>query len=80
MCLAVPGKIIKITGEDPLKMAEVDFIGLIRNVCISTVDADVGDYVIVHAGTALSVIDPEEALETIEDLKKITYNSGIAYE
>lgn len=72
MCLAVPGKILKIEGEYPLKMAEVDFIGLTRMVCIGAVDANVGDYVIVHAGTAISIIDPEEAINTICDLKLMT--------
>lgn len=69
MCLAVPGKILSIIGEDTLKMAEVDFLGIKRMVCISTVDAEVGDYVIVHAGTALSVINPKDAVETIKDLE-----------
>ena len=71
MCLEVPGRIVSITGENPLRMAVVDFSGVKRNVCISTVDAEIGDYVIVHAGMAISVIDTQQALETIKDLEKM---------
>lgn len=74
MCLAVPGKIIRITSTDPLLMADVDFLGAERQVCLNSVDANIGDYVIVHAGVAISVLDPEEALQTINDLENIACN------
>lgn len=72
MCLAVPGKIIRIISTDPFIMADVDFLGAERQVCLNSVDAGVGDYVIVHAGMAISVLDTKEALETIDDLEKMT--------
>ena len=64
MCLGYPGKIIEIKGD----FAKVDFGGgVVRdNIIISLVDAKVGDYVIVHAGYAIQVLDEEEARKTIE--------------
>lgn len=72
MCLAVPGKILSIAGDELLTMAEVDFHGVRRQVCIDTVDASVGDYIVAHAGVAVSVMDPESALSTIRDLEMMT--------
>ncbi|MDD5502649.1 MAG: HypC/HybG/HupF family hydrogenase formation chaperone [Candidatus Thermoplasmatota archaeon] len=61
MCLAIPGKILKITDNK----AEVDFgEGSSRQCNISLVDAKVGDYVVVHAGYAIQIMDEKEALET----------------
>ena len=63
MCVAYPGKVIEINGE----FAKVDFGGTIKdNVLISLVNAKVGDYVLVHAGYAIQVVDEEEAKRTIE--------------
>ncbi|MEM2107160.1 MAG: HypC/HybG/HupF family hydrogenase formation chaperone [Candidatus Bathyarchaeia archaeon] len=63
MCLAIPGKIIRITGDT----AEVDFgDGTKREVDISLVDVKVGQYVIVHAGFAIEVIDERHANETLK--------------
>lgn len=64
MCLGYPGKIIKINGD----YAKVDFgDGVIKdNIIISLVDAKVGDYVIVHAGYAIQVLNEEEAKKVIE--------------
>ena len=62
MCLAVPAQIKRIEEE----MAEVDLGGVTLNVGLAmTPDAKVGDYVIVHAGYAISILDEEEALETL---------------
>jgi len=63
MCLGYPGKVLEINGD----FAKVDFGGgVIRdNIIISLVDAKVGDYVIVHAGYAIQVLDEKEAIETI---------------
>ena len=61
MCLAIPGKIVKINGE----MGDVDFGGVTRQANLSMVDANVGDWAVVHAGVAIQVIDEEDAQETI---------------
>ena len=73
MCLAVPGLVQKIQGNDPMKRtAKVSFSGLVREVSLAFVpDAKVGDYVLVHVGMALNKVDPEEAKKIIEDLKLI---------
>lgn len=62
MCLAIPGKIVEIEG----KTAKVDFGGTLHPSDISLVDAGVGDYVIVHAGFAIQMMDEEEAQETLD--------------
>ncbi len=63
MCLAIPAKVLKVEGDH----AVVDFGGgVVREVNISLVDAKIGDYVIVHAGFAIQVLDEETAKETLK--------------
>ncbi len=72
MCLAVPGKIISITGEDTLRSGIVSFGGITKTVNLAYVpEAKVGDYVLVHVGFALSVVDEAEARQTFEYLKQM---------
>ena len=73
MCLAVPGKIISVEGDDPiLRAGKVNFGGVIKRVNLSYVpEAKVGDYVVVHVGFAISVIDEEEALRVFEYLRSM---------
>lgn len=71
MCLAVPGKIMRITSTDPLTMADVDFHGVVRQICLDTVDATEGDYIVAHAGVAISVMDPDMAVAALADLDKM---------
>jgi hydrogenase expression/formation protein HypC len=73
MCLAVPGKIIHIEGDDPLeRSAKVNFSGIIKNVNLSYVqEAKEGDYVIVHVGFALNVVDPDEAEKLLGYINQI---------
>ncbi|HQN05362.1 MAG TPA: HypC/HybG/HupF family hydrogenase formation chaperone [Anaerolineaceae bacterium] len=72
MCLGVPGKIIEILEGPGLRMSNVDFGGVIRQVCIETLpDAQVGDYTIVHAGYALNKLSEEEAQETLSILREM---------
>jgi len=73
MCLGIPGKIVAVVGTDPFtRMGKVSFEGVMREVCLAGVpEADVGDYVIVHAGFAISQIDEEEAREVFEYLQAI---------
>lgn len=63
MCLAVPGKILSVTGEDPLlRTGRVSFGGMVREVSLACVpEAVVGDYVVVHVGLAISRLDEGEA-------------------
>ena len=72
MCLAKPGKIVNIDRSEPdLTMAKVDFSGIMKDICIQWVDVSVGDYILAHAGMAISVVNAREAEETLEDLKKL---------
>ncbi len=61
MCLAIPGKVLEKTGN----RAEVDYGGLIKAVNITLVEVDVGQYVLVHAGYAIQVMDRKEAEVTL---------------
>ncbi len=73
MCLAIPGKIVSIYGDNPFdKMGKVSFGGIIKNVSLAYVpEAEVGNYVIVHVGFALSIVDEDEAQQTLADLEEM---------
>jgi hydrogenase expression/formation protein HypC len=73
MCLAIPGKITTITGDEPLsRMGKVDFGGILKEASLAYVpEAKVGDYVIVHVGFAISRLDESEANEVFEYLKQM---------
>jgi hydrogenase expression/formation protein HypC len=72
MCLAVPGKILSISGEDFARMARVSFGGIVKEVSLAYVpEAEEGHYVLVHVGFAISVVDEEEAMKTFEILKQM---------
>ena len=72
MCLAVPGKVVEITGEGDLRMGKVDFSGVQRQACLAYVpEVRLGDYVLVHVGFAISRIDEQAARETLEALRQI---------
>jgi hydrogenase expression/formation protein HypC len=73
MCLAVPGKITSISGEDPLtRMGKIDFGGILKEASLAYVpEAVVGDYVIVHVGFAISRVDEEEANKVFEYLREM---------
>jgi len=68
MCLAIPAKVVEINeGEGGgRRKAKADFGGVSREIDISLVDAKVGDYVIVHAGFAIEILDEQEAEETLK--------------
>ncbi len=67
MCLGIPGKIVEVQDSPLMRMGRVDFGGIVRDVCLAYVpEADVGDYVIVHVGFAISRLDEEEARETLQ--------------
>jgi len=72
MCLAVPGKILNVTGEDFMRCGAVSFGGIVKQVSLAYVpEAKVGDYVIVHVGFAISTVDESEAMQTFEYLKQM---------
>lgn len=73
MCLAIPGKIESISGDDELtRMGRVNFGGILKEACLAFVpDAKVGDYVIVHVGFALSKLDEDEAQKVFDYLKQM---------
>ena len=73
MCLAVPGKILNITGDEAMtRMGRVSFGGIVKQVNLAYVpDAVVGDYVIVHVGFAISMLDQVEADRVFEYLRQM---------
>jgi hydrogenase expression/formation protein HypC len=62
MCLAIPGKIISIKDDT----ADIDFGGVVRKANITMVETKIGDWVVVHAGFAIEIMDEEEAMRTID--------------
>ncbi|MCF7807941.1 MAG: HypC/HybG/HupF family hydrogenase formation chaperone [Candidatus Marinimicrobia bacterium] len=67
MCLAVPGKLLEVFDENGLKMGNIDFAGSVSKACLEYVpEIEVGQYTIVHAGFALSVLNEKEAQETFD--------------
>ncbi|MBA7694479.1 MAG: HypC/HybG/HupF family hydrogenase formation chaperone [Calditrichaeota bacterium] len=67
MCLAIPGKVVEIYEEAGLPMGRLDYGGVVHQACLAYLpDIKVGDYAIVHAGFAISMLDEEEARKTFE--------------
>lgn len=73
MCLAIPGKVVSISGADAMtRTGKINFGGILKEASLAYVpDVIVGDYVIVHVGFALSKVDEDEAQKVFEYLKKI---------
>lgn len=73
MCLAIPGKVETITGDDPIiRMGRINFGGVIKEASLAYVpEVKVGDYVIVHVGFALSKVDEDEAHKVFSYLKQM---------
>ncbi|MBC8335549.1 MAG: HypC/HybG/HupF family hydrogenase formation chaperone [Anaerolineales bacterium] len=72
MCLGVPGKIIEVTEKNGLRMAQVDFGGIVREACLEYLpEANVGDYTVIHVGFAISLLSEEEAKASLEMLQEI---------
>ncbi len=72
MCLGIPGKITEIRDEAGLAMGKVDFGGVRKEACLAYLpDAKVGDYVIIHVGFAISKLDEDEAIKTLEVLNSM---------
>ena len=72
MCLAVPGRVESVSEQDGQTMAQVDFGGLRKEVCLAYIpDVQVGEYVIVHVGFAIQRLDEQSALETLSNFDKL---------
>jgi hydrogenase expression/formation protein HypC len=72
MCLGIPGKVIEIRDDGPMLMGVVDFGGVRKEACLAYVpEIAIGDYVIIHVGFAISKLDEDEALKTLELLRLI---------
>lgn len=77
MCLAIPGKLEKITVvlDETFRIGSVSFEGIIKEVNLTLVpEANVGDYVLVHVGAAIGIVDEKEAKQTMEVLKQMGEN------
>jgi hydrogenase expression/formation protein HypC len=76
MCLAIPGKVVeRLDGEPPFAAAVVEFGGVRRQVCLACVpEASCGDYVLVHAGIAISRINAAEAAKVMAALEELDLN------
>jgi hydrogenase expression/formation protein HypC len=72
MCLAVPGRVLSIAEVDATLMAEVDFGGVRKSVCLQYIpDATVGEYVVVHVGFAIQRLDEKSAQETLANFGRM---------
>ena len=84
MCLGVPGKIVEIDDSGALRMAKVDFGGIVRQACLEYLpEAKVGDYTVIHVGFAISLLSEEEALDSLDALKELVNledELGIGYD
>ena len=72
MCLGIPGKITEIYERNDFQMGKIDFCGVIKEVCLAYVpEAKVGDYALIHVGFAISLMDEDEAMETLKLIKEV---------
>ncbi|MEV4617725.1 HypC/HybG/HupF family hydrogenase formation chaperone [Asanoa sp. NPDC049573] len=72
MCLAVPGQVMSISERDGTLMADVDFGGVRKDVCLQYVpDAAVGEYVVVHVGFAIQRLDEDSAKQTLANFEQL---------
>jgi hydrogenase expression/formation protein HypC len=72
MCLAVPGRVLSIAEVDGTLMADVDFGGVRKGVCLQYIpDATVGEYVVVHVGFAIQRLDEASAVETLANFERL---------
>jgi hydrogenase expression/formation protein HypC len=74
MCLAIPGQVVEIYEQDAIsRIGKVNFDGIVKEVNLTYVpEVKIGDYVTVHVGFALSIVDAKEAMETIDYMREIS--------
>jgi hydrogenase expression/formation protein HypC len=82
MCLAVPGRILSLSGDDPItRVGRVDFGGVVKEINLAYVpEARVDDYVLVHVGFALTIIDEAEAARVLACLREIAALEAVPVE
>lgn len=81
MCLAIPGRITERYEATGLPMGRVEFNGVRREVCLAYVpEVQIGDYVLVHVGFALSRVDPEEAAQMLKLIDELGQSDELAAE
>ncbi len=79
MCLAIPGKLVEVFEENGLKMGNIDFSGTVNKACLEYVpEIEVGQYTIVHAGFALSILNEEEAQKSFDAWNEVLEAAGEA--
>jgi hydrogenase expression/formation protein HypC len=79
MCLGIPGKITEIYNKDDLLMGRLDFGGIVKEACLAYVpEARVGDYALIHVGFAISLMDEDEALQTLKLVQDVAAFEGEA--
>jgi hydrogenase expression/formation protein HypC len=72
MCLSIPGKITQIYEDESLLMGKVDFGGVLKEVCLDYVpEVKTGEYVLIHVGFAISVLDEDEAMARLDTIREI---------
>ena len=72
MCLSIPGRILEIKQDGSPSMGRVDFGGVVKEICLDYVpEATVGQYVLVHVGFAISLLDEEEAVARLDTIREI---------
>lgn len=72
MCLAIPGQLLDTRDHEGMRVGRVDFGGIQKTVCLDFVpEAQIDDHVLVHVGFAISVVDPEEARETLRLIQQM---------
>ncbi len=72
MCLGIPGRVVEIRDDGGLPMGKVDFGGVRKDACLAYIpEVQLGDYVIIHVGFAISRVDEDEALKTLEILAQM---------
>lgn len=79
MCLAVPGRVLSLSGDDPItRIGRVDFGGVVKEINFAFApEAAIGDYVLVHVGFAIAVIDEAEAGRVFAHLREIAEMAGV---
>ena len=79
MCLAIPGKIVELEEQGCMRMGRIDYGGITREACLEYIaDPQIGDYVMVHVGFAVSRVDAEDATRTYEYLAEMVQEVGPA--